>query len=114
MPERGGVSEKGGTMGGSDDAADLRLRDDVDGDLWDITAKGWFPAELSYRGRTYAVTFYDPVRLAQTIEDDLEQDGFFFAENLIVVKTVELRSLDDAVRKLVETGQINRLIPSGE
>jgi hypothetical protein len=90
---------------------ELRLPADFD-ELWEVEAKGWFSAELVYLGRTYAVNFYDPVRLAQTIEGDLETSGFFFEENLVVVRIVNRQQIEDAVRKLFETGQIHRLIPS--
>jgi hypothetical protein len=98
-------------MNEPDGGPELRLPADFD-DLWEVNAKGWLPAELVYLGRTYAVTFYDPVRLAQTIEDDLERSGFFLEENLIVVRTINRQLLEDAVGKLVETGEIHRLIPS--
>jgi hypothetical protein len=98
-------------MSEPDGRAELRLPADFD-ELWDVPAKGWFPAELVYSGRTYPVTFYDPVRLAQEITDELERSGIFFEENLIVVRTVNRQLLEDAVRKLFETGQIHRLIPS--
>jgi hypothetical protein len=62
-------------MNEPDGRPELRLPADFD-DLWEVTAKGWFPAELVYLGQTYAVTFHDPVRLAQTIEDDLRGAGF--------------------------------------
>jgi hypothetical protein len=52
------------------------------------------------------------VRLAQEITDELERSGIFYEENLIVVRTVNRQLLEDAVRKLFESGQNHRLIPS--
>ncbi len=88
---------------------ELRLPDDFDDGLWD--AKGYFRgAELVHMGRIYALTFYDPVRLAQDIEADLENSGLFFEENLVVVRTVNRRSLEVAVNKLVGTGRVHQLL----
>jgi hypothetical protein len=36
---------------------------------WEVEAKGWFAgARLTISGKEYQLIFYEPVRLAQTIE----------------------------------------------
>jgi hypothetical protein len=82
-----------------------------DDEPWD--SKGYyFGAELFHMGQTYLLNFWNPVRLAQDIESYLEGGGFFFEENLIVVKEINLKSIREAVAGLIETGQISRLVAS--
>lgn len=83
-----------------------------DDEPWD--AKGFFRAQLAYKNRIYALTFYDPVRLSQDVETELEIAAFFFEENLIVVREIKREVLESAARTLVETGQVDRLRPSRE
>lgn len=73
-------------------------------------AKGWFPdARLESEGRIYRLTFYDPVRLAQEIESDLERGGFFLERNLVIVPRVERKCLNIAVKQLIEAGGLAAL-----
>jgi len=100
-------------IGEWDSKPELRLPSDFDDYLSD--AKGYFRgAQLTYKGQVYVLTFYDPVRLAQEIEADLERSGFFFEENMIVVREVSRQLLEDAVKKLVATGQVNQLLPNAD
>lgn len=88
---------------------ELRLPDEFEDALW--TSKGYCPdVELVVGRSTYRLMFYDPVRLSQDATDEIKSGDFFFEKNLIVVKQVDRRSLEAAVRWLVETGQLKSLV----
>jgi hypothetical protein len=76
--------------------------------------KGWFDG-ASVRladGACYAVIFYDPVRLAQTLEDDAREGRPFFAEpNLIVLNEVTEENMRAAVDALARQGFFQHLKP---
>ncbi len=77
---------------------------------WEVEAKGcFFNAFLQEGQNEYQLQFYDPTRLAQEIADALAKDTCFYEENLVVVQVVNLRSIENAVRKLVEKRLINSL-----
>jgi len=70
--------------------------------------KGWLDVSVRFAdGRCYALSFYDPVRLRQTIDDVLAKDECFCAiPGLVVVDEVNTDSVIAAVAKLVSSGQI--------
>ena len=80
----------------------LVLPDHFDEDAATVEAKGWFAgATLTLSdGRSYSLSFYDPVRLSQEIADELDRTGFFAEPNLIVVKTVTREQIEQAVTQL--------------
>ncbi len=56
--------------------------------------------ELS-NGKCYQLSFYDPIRLNQTVERSLQRGGNFFAEaNLIVLSSVTLEHIQIAIEEL--------------
>jgi hypothetical protein len=78
---------------------------------WEVEAKGWFPgARLTVSGKKYQLIFYEPVRLAQTIEGELEERGVFFEPNLVIVQSVTRPHMERAAAFLVESGQTNSLV----
>jgi hypothetical protein len=78
----------------------------------EVTAKGWYGnAGLSHSGKVYRLIFYDPVRLGQTIEDELQRGRAFFEPNLIVVRSVTRSDMERAVELLVRSGQTSLLVP---
>ena len=89
----------------------LVLAENFDEFEWETEAKGWYPAELRYRGKVFALTFYDPVRLQQEIEDELKRCDAFFEENLIVVRTVNRAHMERAVARLLRSKMLDRLSP---
>jgi hypothetical protein len=51
--------------------------------------KGWLQGVAILVGDVrYEPDFYDPVRYAQTLADDVEVDGFAVPENVVVVAAV--------------------------
>jgi hypothetical protein len=90
----------------------LVFPEDFDDYEWEITTKGWFgEARLNLSGKQYRLIFYDPVRLSQTIEDDLQHRSAFFEPNLIIVRSVTRSDMERAVELLVRSGETSLLIP---
>jgi hypothetical protein len=88
----------------------LILPDDFDEYEEEVTSKGWFGnALLSISGKTYRLLFYDPIRLGQTIEDELRGDCAFFEPNLIIVRSVTRSAMESAVEFLIQSGQTKSL-----
>jgi hypothetical protein len=78
----------------------------------EVTAKGWFGnARLNFSGKKYRLIFYDPVRLGQEIEDELQRGCAFFEPNLIIVRSVTGSDMERAVESLVGSGQTSSLVP---
>ena len=77
---------------------------------WEVTSKGCFSeAQLGIAGKTYRLSFYDPVRLSQEIQSELESRGAFFEPNLIIVRSVTKEEMGRAVEQLVRSGQVASL-----
>ncbi len=65
-------------------------------------------------GRRYGLTFYDPVRLAQTLEDDAQSGQPYFAEpGLVVLPEVSTAAIQAAVPGLLRAGYFDSLKPLG-
>jgi hypothetical protein len=80
-------------------------------DETEVEVKGWFSgAKLSVDGNHYTLNFYDPVRLGQTVADDLQERRVFFEPNLVVVKSVTRANMQQAAQALVQSGQVASLI----
>ncbi|WP_139024698.1 hypothetical protein [Bradyrhizobium sp. STM 3843] len=90
----------------------LTLPEDFDRHEWATTAKGWFTgAQLTVSGKTYSLTFYDPVRLSQEIRDEFScGNDCFFEQNLIVVRSVTRSAMERAAAFLVQSGQARSLL----
>ena len=60
--------------------ADYRINfpDFFDDEEWVFESKGWIILVLTYRNKNYELVFYDPVRLMQTINDDLNSSQYFY------------------------------------
>lgn len=79
---------------------------------WEATAKGcFFNARLTFAGKSYQLSFYDAVRLAQEIESEFERGGVFFEPNLVIVPSVTRAEMERAVEQLVRSGQVSSLTP---
>ena len=78
---------------------------------WEVEAKGCFSeARLSTSGRRYRLSFYDPARLGQEIESELQRGSVFFEPNLIVVQSVTRLNMQKSVEILVRSGNSNSLV----
>ena len=78
---------------------------------FEVESKGWFgEARLSFLGRQYRLNFYDPVRLGQDIDSEIQRGHLFFEPNLVVVQSLTRPNMESAVARLVESGQVSLLI----
>ena len=88
----------------------LRFPLDFDDYGWEVESKGWFDgAEVLWEGAVIRLTFYDPVRLAEEVNEELGASRTPTFRNLVVVPVVTRYAMERAVRALVETGEIDRL-----
>jgi hypothetical protein len=84
---------------------------DFDDYAWEVEAKGWFSgAILSVAGKDYTLNFYDPVRLGQAIQGELQRGSAFCEPNLVVVKAVTRSEMEGAAREIVKSGQVSSLL----
>jgi hypothetical protein len=68
-----------------------------------IEAKGWLVGVAIEVGEDhYRPEFYDPVRLAQTVADDLQRDSLVVLDDIIVVPNVTSIAIEAAVRRLAD------------
>lgn len=56
----------------------LNLSDDFSEYAWEVESKGCFEVDIKIFDKIYTFNFYDPIRLNQTIEDDLNLNQYFF------------------------------------
>jgi hypothetical protein len=77
----------------------------------EVEAKGWFAdATLTIVGKKYRMCFYDPVRLSQEIEAELQRGKLFFEANLVVVQSVTRQNMESAVAALIRSGNVSALV----
>lgn len=78
---------------------------------WSETeSRGYLPVTVSDGSREVEVVFYDPVRLAQDVEADVNSSGLFASPPIIVLPSLTRSALEAAARTLVESrfAAINR------
>jgi hypothetical protein len=83
----------------------LVLPNDFDEYAWEVESKGWFNAIAEFDGNRYQISFYDPTRLSQDIEDELDENPIFYESNLLVVKSVDRSNMEKAVEYVANTGK---------
>lgn len=72
-------------------------------DAWLIEAKGWLAGvTIEVGDERFRLEFYDPVRLAQTVADELDQGGLIVLAHVIVVPRVTLAAIEAAVQGLAD------------
>ncbi len=95
-----------------EDSYEVILPDDFGEYAWEVEAKGVFwDVRLRYRGREFALTFYEPERLAQDIRAELDGSAAFCEQNLVVVEKVTKEHMESAVTELIGSGKAERLAP---
>ncbi|HEX8157809.1 MAG TPA: hypothetical protein VF526_10535 [Solirubrobacteraceae bacterium] len=83
----------------------LRLPPYFDDYAAEIEAKGYFADVIvEADGRQYRPVFYDPARLAQEIRDELDREGVFAEDDLVIVDAVTRETIEAAVAKLAGKG----------
>ncbi len=87
------------------------LPEDFQDYAYEVEAKGWFSrACVQYMGRQFPLSFYDPVRLSQQVEDELEKSPVFTEPNLLVVPSVTEAAMRKAVDHAVAAGLLRTFI----
>ena len=85
----------------SPDVPRLLLPADFDDYGWEVESKGVFSdGAVALGDHDVKVTFYDPERLKQDIESDLARDPYVAFERLVVVESVTLENMEQAVSRL--------------
>jgi len=78
----------------------------------EVAAKGFFSeAKIIHFKKSYRMSFYDPARLSQEMEDEVQRNAFFFESNLVIVPAVTGSAMARAAELLVRSGRANFLIP---
>ena len=89
---------------------ELNLPSDFNDYEWEVESKGWFDnVHLSFSGKQYKLCFYDPARLNQETEDEIDSSSYFFEQNLIVIRPVNAKNMRIAIEGLINSGQITQL-----
>jgi hypothetical protein len=70
---------------------------------WETESKGWLEVTVRWDAAERAITFYDPVRLSQSMNVDLARQGYF-AERIIVVSRLTREAVESAVRAIGQQG----------
>lgn len=93
----------------------LEFPEGFDDFAWEAEAKGWLPGvRVRVGDRAYTLTFYDPVRLAQDLEEALEQRVVFAERNLLVLKEVTRANIVAAVAEIAANGGWSDLTPDAD
>jgi hypothetical protein len=72
-------------------------------DWWEAESKGWLAVTVRWDAGQWAITFYDPVRLSQSMNVDLARQGYF-AEQIIVVPRITREAVESAARAIAQCG----------
>jgi hypothetical protein len=86
------------------------LPSDFDEYGWEVEKRGWFDSiSVESDGLLINLSFYDPARLKQEIEDAISGNRIFFERNITVVSVANRDSIEAAVKFLYESGELGRL-----
>lgn len=80
---------------------------------WEVEQKGWFEGAVAVmpNGVQIPVSFWDPTRLSQELNDRVKSGRVCFAEpGLIIVPSVTLGYMQRAINELAGTGYFDRLL----
>lgn len=79
-------------------AVQIIYPDAMDDHDWAMTeTKGWIEVTVRWAGGEHTVTFYDPIRLAQTVQTVLTQPGYFAERALVVVPKLTRDAIESTV-----------------
>ena len=89
---------------------ELNLPSDFNDYEWEVESKGWFEnVHLSFSDKQYKLNFYNPDRLNQETEGEIDSSSYFFEQNLIVIRPVNTQNMRIAVEGLISSSQITQL-----
>lgn len=83
----------------------LHFPPEYDSEEWIWTSKGYIVVRVEVEGELsarYSLTVRDPTRLAQDVEAELAEASVFSEPNVVVVRSVDRESIEDAVRWFAE------------
>lgn len=81
----------------------IKLPDDFTEYAWEIESKGCLEIDIKIYANVYTFNFYDPVRLNQTIQDDLDSNQYFFYENMVVIPSVNIENIESFIKNIIDT-----------
>jgi len=85
----------------------LFLPVDFDDYAWEVELKGCFDnVFVDFGNGKYQLSFYDPVRLNQEIQDSFDLGITFFTEHIVVVKRVNRAVIEETVKGLYEARRL--------
>jgi hypothetical protein len=86
----------------------IQFPDDMHDRPGEIEAKGYLGTVRIVAGSAvYELDFYDEVRLAQTVADELRSHGFFSGRGIVVVPQVTREAIERAVACLSRRGFVD-------
>ena len=56
----------------------IKVERDFSDYAWEVESKGCLEVDIQIFDKLYTFNFYDPIRLNQAIEDDLNSNQYFF------------------------------------
>ncbi len=90
----------------------LILPSEFDEDSWLWEAKGFYSSAIvNAGGKSYSLKFYDKVRLAQDIEEELDAAACFFENNLVVISSITRAHMEAALVSLAAEKAFQRFTP---
>lgn len=79
---------------------------------WELSSKGYFSeTEFIHEDRIYKISFYDPVRLSQEIEDALLKGEAFLDKNTVVIQEVSMVNMKRAIEEIISSKKLDYLVP---
>lgn len=79
---------------------------------FEVEAKGYLQnVILQFLNRDYKLIFYDPIRLEQDILEELKIKKTFFVSNLIVIESVNMEHINNAIMDMIKNEDIVHLLP---
>lgn len=76
-----------------------------------VVSKGCLDVCVEFsNGTMYKVAFYDRVRFIQTVDDELMRSDFFLEENVVLLDTVDRKSILRALEIIDSEGSYSRFI----
>ncbi|ENW96435.1 hypothetical protein [Acinetobacter sp. NIPH 298] len=88
----------------------LDFPDDFDLEEWIWETKGWITLTINYRNQKFELNFYDPVRLTQTMTDDLHSQQYFLEQNLIVIPNINRLNIEKVIQDLVNHDKLIEIL----
>jgi hypothetical protein len=69
-----------------------------------FNGKGYLEGvQLSADGRKVVLNFYDIARLTQDTDNDVQESGFFYMQNVVIVESVTRENIEAAAHGIAKT-----------